>query len=128
MKKQIRRGDVYYADLSPVVGCEQGGVRPVVVLQNNRGNRYSPTVVVAAITTRSQKHALPTHVRLPREETGLAHDSIILVEQLRTVDKKRLQNRLTTLDAERMQKVDRALAVSVGLTSLEQIDKQKQKL
>ncbi|WP_267202144.1 type II toxin-antitoxin system PemK/MazF family toxin [Limosilactobacillus kribbianus] len=128
MKKQIQRGDVYYADLSPVVGSEQGGVRPVVILQNDRGNRYSPTVIVAAITTQGQKHALPTHVRLPKEETGLAHDSVVLVEQLRTLDKQRLQNKLTTLGTKRMQAVDRALAVSVGLAPIGSIDKKAQKL
>ncbi|MCH3922016.1 type II toxin-antitoxin system PemK/MazF family toxin [Limosilactobacillus sp.] len=128
MEKQIWRGDVYYADLSPVVGSEQGGVRPVVILQNDRGNRYSPTVIVAAITAQDQKHPLPTHVRLPKEETGLAHDSVVLVEQLRTIDKQRLQDRLTTLSAKRMRAVDHALAVSVGLTPLGPIDKKAQKL
>jgi mRNA interferase MazF len=118
MTKQVKRGEVYYADLSPVVGAEQGGVRPVVIIQNDRGNRNSPTVIVAPITTKVQKATLPTHVRLTRSSTALPHDSLALLEQLRTIDKSRLQNRLTKLPAAEQAAVDRALALSVGLLSL----------
>lgn len=114
-KNRVKRGEIYYADLSPVVGSEQGGVRPVLILQNDVGNHYSPTVIVAAITTQVQKNNLPTHVLLTREETPLAHDSIILLEQVRTIDKRRLQDRITQLKASRMKQIDRALRVSLGL-------------
>lgn len=117
MTKQVRRGEVYYADLSPVIGSGQGGVRPVVIIQNNRGNRYSPTVIVAPITARMQKAILPTHVRL--EHSTLPHDSLVLLEQLRTIDKSRLQDRLTKLDTNEQAAVDRALARSVGLKFLD---------
>ena len=123
MTKQVKRGEVYYADLSPVVGAEQGGVRPVVIIQNDRGNRNSPTVIVAPITTKVQKIALLTHVQLARSSTALPHDSLALLEQLRTIDKSRLQNRLTKLPAAEQAAVDRALALSVGLAPLKGIDK-----
>lgn len=128
MIKQVKRGEVYYADLSPVVGSEQGGVRPVVVVQNDRGNRYSPTVIVAPITAQVQKTLLPTHVRLTQSSIGLPHDSLILLEQLRTIDKSRLQDRLTRLTAAEQAAVDRALALSVGLVSLPGIDKSGESL
>ncbi|MBM7544423.1 type II toxin-antitoxin system PemK/MazF family toxin [Periweissella beninensis] len=110
----IKRGDIFYADLSPVTGSEQGGTRPVVIIQNNMGNHYSPTVIVAAITARASKTKLPTHVLLATAE-GIAKDSVILLEQLRTIDKKRLKDRVAHLDDEVMTKVDLALVVSLGL-------------
>lgn len=112
----IRRGDVYYADLSPVVGSEQGGVRPVVILQNNVGNRHSPTVIAAAITGRTDKTRLPTHVELGGSVPGLYKDSIILLEQLRTIDKSRLREHISSLGAGVMEQIDQALEVSVGLS------------
>ena len=114
-KEDIRRGDIYYADLRPVVGSEQGGIRPVVILQNNVGNRHSPTVIAAAITSRKGKHKLPTHVNLDAPVPGLYRDSIILLEQLRTIDKSRLRDKLGYLGEDQMCKLDHALEVSVGL-------------
>lgn len=114
-QKLVKRGEIYYADLSPVIGSEQGGVRPVLILQNDVGNHYSPTVIVAAITTQVQKNNLPTHVLLNKSETPLAHDSMILLEQVRTIDKQRLQDRITQVKPSRMKQVDRALKVSLGL-------------
>ena len=114
-KEDIRRGDIYYADLRPVVGSEQGGIRPVVILQNNVGNRHSPTVIAAAITSRKGKHKLPTHVNLDAPVPGLYRDSIILLEQLRTIDKSRLRDKLRSLGEDQMCKLDHALEVSVGL-------------
>lgn len=111
----IKRGDIYYADLSPVVGSEQGGVRPVLIIQNDIGNRYSPTVIAAAITSRSTKANLPTHIRLPANESGLARDSVVLLEQIRTIDKRRLKERMGSLDLGEMGKVDEALSISFGL-------------
>ncbi|MDD4568890.1 MAG: type II toxin-antitoxin system PemK/MazF family toxin [Tepidanaerobacteraceae bacterium] len=111
----VRRGDVFYADLNPVVGSEQGGIRPVLVVQNDVGNKYSPTVIVAAITSQIDKAKLPTHVELQSEEYGLEKDSVILLEQLRTVDKRRLKEKITILDQDVMVKVDEALKVSLGL-------------
>lgn len=115
LRKKVKRGEVYYADLSPVVGSEQGGVRPVLVLQNDVGNHYSPTVIVAAITTQVQKNKLPTHVLLSKDETPFAHDSVILLEQVRTIDKQRLQDRITRVKTTRMKEVDHALKISLGL-------------
>ncbi|MDI3480963.1 MAG: mRNA interferase MazF [Tepidanaerobacteraceae bacterium] len=112
----VRRGDVYYADLNPVVGSEQGGVRPVLVVQNDVGNKYSPTVIIAAITSQIDKAKLPTHVELSREDFGLEKDSVILLEQLRTIDKRRLKEKITFLDQDIMVKVDEALKISLGLT------------
>jgi len=109
------RGDVYFADLSPVIGSEQGGFRPVLVIQNDIGNKYSPTVIVSAITSRIQKARLPTHVELPAHISGLDRDSVVLLEQIRTIDKKRLTRHVCRLDDEIMAKVDEALAISVGL-------------
>ena len=114
----VRRGDVFYADLSPVVGSEQGGVRPVLVLQNDIGNRYSPTTIVSAITSQIAKARLPTHVELPARVSGLDRDSVILLEQIRTIDKRRLRQRVTHLGDDIMEKVNEALAISVGLKEI----------
>ncbi|KHD84601.1 type II toxin-antitoxin system PemK/MazF family toxin [Heyndrickxia ginsengihumi] len=111
----VKRGDVYFADLSPVVGSEQGGVRPVLVLQNDIGNRFSPTVIVAAITAQIQKAKLPTHVEIDAKRYGFERDSVILLEQIRTIDKQRLTDKITHLDEEMMEKVDDALQISLGL-------------
>ena len=111
----IRRGDIYYADLRPVVGSEQGGVRPVLIIQNDIGNRHSPTVICAAITSRMNKAKLPTHVELNASTSNMVKDSVILLEQLRTIDCKRLGNYIGTLDERTMAQVDKALAISVGL-------------
>jgi mRNA interferase MazF len=111
----VKRGDVYFADLSPVVGSEQGGVRPVLVIQNDIGNRFSPTVIVAAITAQIQKAKLPTHVEIDAKRYGFERDSVILLEQVRTIDKQRLTDKITHLDDEMMEKVDEALQVSLGL-------------
>ena len=111
----VKRGDVYFADLSPVVGSEQGGVRPVLVIQNDIGNRFSPTVIVAAITAQIQKAKLPTHVEIDAKRYGFERDSVILLEQIRTIDKQRLTDKITHLDDEMMEKVDDALQVSIGL-------------
>ncbi len=111
----IRRGDIYYADLSPVVGSEQGGVRPVLIIQNNVGNKYSPTVIAAAITSRGTKADLPTHIRLYADNSGLSKDSVVLLEQIRTIDKKRLKEKMGTLGTYDMDKVDEALSISFGL-------------
>lgn len=111
----IRRGDIYYADLSPVVGSEQGGLRPVLIIQNDVGNRYSPTVIAAAITSRMGKTRLPTHIDIYAERAGLAKDSVILLEQIRTLDKRRLKERMGHLDDNIMNEVNNAIAVSFGL-------------
>lgn len=111
----IKRGDLYYADLSPVVGSEQGGVRPVLIIQNDIGNKYSPTVIVAAITSQINKAKLPTHIEISANEYGLNKDSVILLEQIRTIDKKRLREKIGCLDGNMMVKVDNGLQVSVGL-------------
>ena len=111
----IRRGEIYFANLNPVLGSEQGGVRPVLVVQNDVGNRYSSTVIVAPITSRVGKARLPTHVLLPGSELGLPRDSVILLEQLRTIARGRLKSRVGKLDPATMREVDRALAVSLGL-------------
>ena len=113
----IQRGDIFYADLSPVIGSEQGGVRPALIVQNDVGNKYSPTVIAAAITSRMTKSRLPTHIEVDATEYGLAKDSIILLEQIRTLDKKRLKERMGHLDATSMNSVDHALSVSFGLNS-----------
>jgi mRNA interferase MazF len=112
---EVKRGYIFYADLSPVVGSEQGGVRPVLVIQNDVGNRYSPTVVVAAITSQIDKAKLPTHIEIAAGEYSLEKDSVILLEQIRTIDKQRLQKKVTELDDRIMRKVDEALRISVGL-------------
>jgi mRNA interferase MazF len=114
----IRRGDVFFADLSPVIGSEQGGVRPVVVIQNDIGNRYSPTVIVAAITSQRDKSRLPIHVALSASDSALGRPCLILLEQIRTIDKRRLRQRVAHLPDHVMARVDRAIAISVGLTRL----------
>lgn len=111
----IRRGDVYYADLRPVVGSEQGGIRPVLIVQNDVGNRHSPTVICAAITSRMNKAKLPTHVELDSRRYDMVKDSVILLEQLRTIDKTRLKDKVCHLDGEILGKVDRALEISLEL-------------
>ena len=111
----IRRGDIYYADLSPVVGSEQGGLRPVLIIQNDIGNKYSPTVIAAAITSRMSKARLPTHIDIYAEKVGLAKDSVILLEQIRTIDKQRLKEKMGHLDDSLMREVDDAISVSFGL-------------
>ena len=111
----VKRGDIYYADLSPVVGSEQGGIRPVLVLQNDIGNKYSPTVIVAAITSQINKSKLPTHLSIRADQFGIAKDSVVLLEQLRTIDKKRLRERVCHIDTDNMKKIDYALKISLGL-------------
>ena len=111
----IKRGDIYYADLSPVVGSEQGGIRPVLIVQNDVGNKYSPTVIAAAITSQINKAKMPTHIELPASEYGLYKDSVILLEQVRTIDKKRLKDRMGELDLNSMNRVNTALSISFGL-------------
>ena len=108
----IKRGDIYYADLSPVVGSEQGGVRPVLIVQNDVGNKHSPTVIAAAITSQKDKSKLPTHISLNAASCGLAKDSIVLLEQVRTLDKRRLKERMGELDSDAMSQVNNALSVS----------------
>ena len=121
-EESIRRGDIYYADLSPVVGSEQGGVRPVLIVQNDMGNKYSPTVIAAAITSRTGKTKLPTHIEVSADtpisadaNCGLAKNSVILLEQIRTIDKRRLKERMGKLDDRTMQQVDSAIGISFGL-------------
>lgn len=111
----VRRGDIFYADLSPVVGSEQGGIRPVLIIQNNVGNRYSPTVICAAITSQINKAKLPTHIEIDKENHSLSKDSVILLEQVRTVDKRRLREKIGHLEDSLMDKVDKALLTSLGL-------------
>ena len=113
----IKRGDVYYADLRPVIGSEQGGVRPVLVIQNDTGNRHSPTVIVAAITSKMNKAKLPTHVELNTRQCQIVRDSVILLEQLRTIDKQRLKERICHIDDELLEQVNQALRVSLELTT-----------
>ncbi len=111
----VKRGDIYYADLSPVVGSEQGGIRPVLVIQNDIGNRFSPTVIVAAITAQIQKAKLPTHIEISSSIYDIDRDSVILLEQVRTIDKQRLTDKITHLDEELMAKVNEALMISLGI-------------
>ncbi len=111
----VKRGEIYYADLSPVVGSEQGGIRPVLIIQNNIGNRYSPTVIAAAITSQQDKTKLPTHISVAADSSGLQKNSIVLLEQVRTLDKRRLKEKMGDLDLESMNRVDHALSVSFGL-------------
>ena len=114
---EVTRGEIYYADLSPVVGSEQGGVRPVLVVQNDVGNKYSPTVIIAAITSQLTKAKLPTHIELNKEQFNLVKDSVILLEQLRTLDKRSLKDKISTIDNLTMQRVDVAMMISLGITS-----------
>ena len=111
----VKRGDIYYADLSPVVGSEQGGLRPVLIIQNDVGNKYSPTVIAAAITSRLGKTRLPTHIDIYADQVGLARDSVVLLEQVRTLDKRRLKEKMGHLDEGLMTEVNNAIAVSFGL-------------
>lgn len=122
---QVKRGDIFWADLGNSGGCEQGGVRPVVILQNNIGNRYSPTVIVAAITSQANKAKLPTHVEISSQEYGLSKDSLILLEQIRTLDKKRIKGYAATLSTTDMEKVDRALGVSIEINTKDPIALEK---
>ena len=111
----VKRGEIYYADLSPVVGSEQGGTRPVLIIQNDVGNKHSPTVIAAAITSRQDKNRLPTHIEVQADKCGLSRDSIVLLEQIRTIDKKRLGDKMGELDLNSMNKVNTALSISFGL-------------
>jgi len=111
----VKRGDIFYADLSPVVGSEQGGVRPVLIIQNDVGNKYSPTVICAAITSQINKAKLPTHIEIDCFKYSLVKDSVVLLEQIRTIDKKRLREKIGHLDSELMKKIDKALFISMGL-------------
>ena len=112
----IKRGDIFYADLSPVVGSEQGGLRPVLIVQNDVGNKYSPTVIAAAITSRVGKTKLPTHIDIHADRVGLARDSVVLLEQIRTIDKKRLREKMGHLDDNMMNAVNNAISISFGLS------------
>ena len=111
----VRRGDIFYADLSPVIGSEQGGLRPVLIVQNDVGNRHSPTVIAAAITSKEDKTGLPTHIELAARQYGLPKDSVVLLEQIRTLDKKRLREHMGRVDGPVMHQIDAAIAVSFGL-------------
>ena len=111
----VKRGDIYYADLSPVVGSEQGGVRPVLIIQNDVGNKYSPTVIATAITSQINKAKMPTHIELDANEYGLSKNSVVLAEQIRTIDKRRLKEKIGHIDEELMTRVNEALEISFGL-------------
>jgi len=111
----VKRGDIYYADLSPVVGSEQGGVRPVLIVQNNVGNKFSPTVIAAAITSQINKAKMPTHIEIDADDYGLSKDSVILLEQVRTIDKRRLKERIGHLNENLMDRVNEAIGISLGL-------------
>ena len=113
----IKRGDIYYADLSPVIGSEQGGVRPVLIVQNDVGNRYSPTVIAAAITSQQTKAKLPTHIAIGAHSSGLSKDSVVLLEQVRTIDKKRLKEKMGTVSENSMKEINNAISVSFGLVT-----------
>lgn len=115
MNTTVKRGDIFYADLSPVVGSEQGGTRPVLIVQNDTGNRHSPTVIAAAITSQTNKAKLPTHIELSGRSVGLTKDSVVLLEQIRTIDKRRLREHMGHVDEAMMNQVDNAIAVSFGL-------------
>ena len=114
IENTVKRGEIYFADLSPVVGSEQGGVRPVLVIQNNVGNKYSPTVIVSAITSQLSKAKLPTHIELSSQIYHLPKDSVVLLEQIRTLDKRRLKEKITTVDEKKMKEVNRAILISLG--------------
>lgn len=119
----VKRGEIFYADLSPVIGSEQGGIRPVIIIQNDIGNRYSPTVVVAAITSKINKAKLPTHVEISSEEYGLNRDSVVLLEQIRTLDKRRLKEKIGHMTEGDMRKVNKALIISLDLDDVKKSDK-----
>jgi len=112
--ESFKRGELYFADLSPVVGSEQGGIRPVLIIQNDIGNKYSPTVIIAAITSQINKAKLPTHIELKAEQYGLPKDSVVLLEQVRTLDKRRLKEKIGVIDEYKMRKIDNALLISLG--------------
>lgn len=114
VNNEIKRGELYYADLSPVVGSEQGGIRPVLIVQNDVGNKFSPTVIAAAITSQINKAKIPTHIEVKASEVGLPKDSVVLLEQLRTLDKRRLKEKIGALDIKKMKMVDSALLISLG--------------
>lgn len=114
----VKKGDLFFADLSPVVGSEQGGVRPVLVVQNDVGNKYSPTIIVAAVTSQTGKAKLPTHVQLEASQGGLSKNSVVLLEQLRTIDKQRLKERIGSLNEKQIPDVEKALSVSLGIANL----------
>ncbi len=111
----IKRGDIFYADLSPVVGSEQGGVRPVLIVQNNMGNKYSPTVIAAAITSQQSKANIPTHITIESDSSGLSKNSVVLLEQVRTIDKKRLREKMGSIGPSTMSRIDEAISISMGL-------------
>ena len=117
MEKDFKRGEIYFADLSPVVGSEQGGVRPVVIIQNNVGNKYSPTVIVSAITSQLSKAKLPTHIELPSSKYHLPKDSVVLLEQIRTLDKRRLKDKISAIDTYKMKEIDKAILISLGFVN-----------
>ena len=117
MENLVKRGDIYFADLSPVVGSEQGGVRPVLVIQNDVGNRYSPTVIVSAITSQLSKAKLPTHIELSSSDYHLPKNSVVLLEQIRTLDKRRLREKITVIDEAKMKEINKALLISLGFVS-----------
>ena len=116
-QQQIERGDIYFADLSPVIGSEQGGLRPVLVVQNNVGNKYSPTIIVSAITSKLTKAKIPTHVELSSIDYNLPKDSVVLLEQIRTIDKRRLGEKVCSVDYKKMKEIDKAILVSLGFYS-----------
>lgn len=118
----VKRGDIFYADLSPVVGSEQGGLRPVLIVQNDVGNKYSPTVIAAAITSQINKAKMPTHIEISAQKYGIAKDSVILLEQIRTIDKKRLREKIGHLDSNAMLFVDEALFISFGLKMTDEVE------
>ena len=113
----VRRGDIFYANLSPVVGSEQGGLRPVLIVQNDVGNKYSPTVIAAAITSRQQKANIPTHIAIGADSTGLSKDSVVLLEQVRTIDKRRLKEKMGSVDEAAMSRVNEAISISFGINN-----------
>lgn len=117
MENLVKRGDIYFADLSPIVGSEQGGVRPVLVIQNDVGNRYSPTVIVSAITSQLSKAKLPTHIELSSSDYHLPKNSVVLLEQIRTLDKRRLKEKITVIDEAKMKEINKALLISLGFVS-----------
>lgn len=117
MEKDFKRGEIYFADLSPVVGSEQGGVRPVLIIQNNVGNKYSPTVIVSAITSQLSKAKLPTHIELPSSKYHLPKDSVVLLEQIRTLDKRRLKDKISAIDTFKMKEIDKAILISLGFVN-----------
>ena len=113
----VKRGEIYYADLSPVIGSEQGGIRPVLIVQNDVGNKFSPTVIAAAITSQRDKNNLPTHIEVNAQDCGLAKDSVVLLEQVRTIDKKRLKEKMGTVDEKSMNEINNAISISFGLNA-----------